>query len=64
MEFLKKIKNLIIFSLFFKKIKDLKVSAHFLIKRKGELIQFVSGLKKAWHAGESVWRNKKNLGLI
>ncbi len=45
---------------YFKKIKDLKVSSHFLIKRKGELIQFVSCLKKAWHAGESVWRNKKN----
>ena len=45
---------------YFKKIKDLKVSSHFLIKRKGELIQFVSCLKKAWHAGESVWKNKKN----
>ena len=31
---------------YFKKIKDLKVSSHFLIKRKGELIQFVSCLKK------------------
>jgi len=45
---------------YFKKIKDLKVSAHFLIKRKGELIQFVSCLNKAWHAGESTWKNKKN----
>ena len=45
---------------YFKKIKDLKVSAHFLIKRKGELIQFVSCLNKAWHAGESSWKNKKN----
>jgi AmpD protein len=45
---------------YFKKIKHLKVSSHFLIKRKGELIQFVSCLKKAWHAGESVWKNKKN----
>ena len=45
---------------YFRKIKDLKVSSHFLIKRKGELIQFVSCLKKAWHAGESVWGNKKN----
>ena len=44
---------------YFKKIKDLKVSSHFLIKRKGELIQFVPCLKRAWHAGESVWRNKK-----
>ena len=45
---------------YFKKIKDLKVSAHFLIKRKGELIQFVSCLNKAWHAGESSWKNKNN----
>ena len=45
---------------YFKKIKDLKVSAHFLIKRKGELIQFVSCLNKAWHAGESSLKNKKN----
>ena len=45
---------------YFKKIKDLKVSSHFLIKRKGELIQFVSCLKRAWHAGESSWKDKKN----
>ena len=45
---------------YFKKIKDLKVSSHFLIKRKGELIQFVSCLNKAWHAGESSWKNKNN----
>jgi N-acetyl-anhydromuramoyl-L-alanine amidase len=34
-------------------IIDLQVSAHFLIKRSGELIQFVSTLKRAWHAGAS-----------
>ena len=45
---------------YFKKIKDLKVSSHFLIKRKGELIQFVSCLNKAWHAGRSSWKHKKN----
>tara|TARA_B100001173_G_C15942495_1_gene527747 strand:- start:546 stop:1109 length:564 start_codon:yes stop_codon:yes gene_type:complete len=45
---------------YFKKIKDLKVSSHFLIKRKGELIQFVSCLNRAWHAGESSWKNKKS----
>lgn len=41
---------------YFETIKDLKVSAHFLIKRKGELIQFVSCHNRAWHAGESSWK--------
>jgi AmpD protein len=38
---------------YFLEIKDLKVSAHFLIKRTGELSQFVSCNDRAWHAGES-----------
>ncbi|MDC6486314.1 1,6-anhydro-N-acetylmuramyl-L-alanine amidase AmpD [Methylophilaceae bacterium] len=41
---------------YFETIKDLKVSAHFLIKRTGELIQFVSCHNRAWHAGESSWK--------
>lgn len=41
---------------YFETIKDLKVSAHFLIKRTGELIQFVSCHNRAWHAGESGWK--------
>ena len=45
---------------YFKKIKDLKVSSHFLIKRNGELIQFVSCKDRAWHAGESNWKNNIN----
>ena len=45
---------------YFKKIKDLKVSSHFLIKRKGELMQFVSCLNRAWHAGSSSWKNINN----
>ena len=44
----------------FETIKDLKVSAHFLIKRKGELIQFVSCHNRAWHAGESSWKGMSN----
>lgn len=38
---------------YFKTIKGMEVSAHFLIKRDGELIQFVSTEKRAWHAGNS-----------
>jgi len=32
-----------------------RVSAHFLIRRSGELLQFVPCAKRAWHAGESAW---------
>jgi AmpD protein len=39
-------------------IAGLKVSAHFLIRRDGELIQFVPCSKRAWHAGESLWRGR------
>lgn len=45
---------------FYSTIKNLKVSAHFLIKRTGELIQFVSCLNKAWHAGQSSWNRRSN----
>ena len=45
---------------YFETIKDLKVSAHFLIKRKGELIQLVSCHNRAWHAGESSWKGMSN----
>ena len=45
---------------YFETIKDLKVSAHFLIKRTGELIQFVSCHNRAWHAGESSWKGMSN----
>ena len=43
---------------YFETIKDLRVSAHFLIRRDGELIQFVSCDARAWHAGQSEWRGK------
>lgn len=34
------------------------VSSHFFIRRDGRLIQFVSCLKRAWHAGISVWQGR------
>jgi AmpD protein len=34
-------------------LSALRVSAHFLIRRRGELRQFVSGDARAWHAGVS-----------
>ena len=45
---------------YFNTIKELKVSSHFLIKRSGELIQFVSCNNRAWHAGDSSWKHKSN----
>lgn len=36
-----------------------KVSAHFLIRRDGHLIQFVSCLNRAWHAGVSSWQGRE-----
>tara|TARA_Y100001970_G_scaffold286202_1_gene407809 strand:+ start:57 stop:599 length:543 start_codon:yes stop_codon:yes gene_type:complete len=41
-------------------IKDMKVSAHLYIKRSGEIIQFVSFDKRAWHAGKSSYENIEN----
>ena len=38
---------------YFAKIGALRVSAHFLIRRGGELLQFVSCDHRAWHAGAS-----------
>jgi AmpD protein len=39
-------------------IAPLRVSAHFLIRRNGALIQFVDCAKRAWHAGVSSWRGR------
>lgn len=38
---------------FFEVIHEMEVSAHCLIKRTGEVVQFVSFLDRAWHAGQS-----------
>jgi len=41
-------------------IKDMKVSSHIYIKRTGEVVQFVPFNQRAWHAGESSYKNIKN----
>lgn len=38
---------------YFQEIKDLRVSAHCLINRKGEITQYVNFNQMAWHAGLS-----------
>jgi len=43
---------------YYREIAGLRVSAHFLIRRDGEFIQFVPCGKRAWHAGESTWRGR------
>jgi AmpD protein len=45
---------------FFEKINHLKVSSHLLIKRNGQIIQFVNFLDRAWHAGISSFNNREN----
>jgi AmpD protein len=44
---------------YYAQIHTQKVSAHFLIRRDGELIQFVSCLQRAWHAGLSNWQGRE-----
>lgn len=43
---------------YFEQIRGLEVSAHLLIRRDGELVQFVPLTRRAWHAGESVFRGR------
>jgi len=42
----------------FKEIEGLEVSAHFLIRRDGELRQYVLTGDRAWHAGASEWKGR------
>ena len=44
---------------YFATIAGRRVSAHFLIRRDGRLIQFVSCLDRAWHAGVSCWQGRE-----
>jgi AmpD protein len=44
---------------YFEKIHALKVSAHFLVRRDGELVRFVPVARRAWHAGVSRWRGRE-----
>ena len=43
---------------YYRKIAAAKVSSHFLIRRDGELIQFVPCALRAWHAGQSEWHGR------
>ncbi len=43
---------------YYREIHRHKVSSHFLIRRDGELLQFVPCARRAWHAGQSDWRGR------
>ncbi|MAL95983.1 MAG: 1,6-anhydro-N-acetylmuramyl-L-alanine amidase AmpD [Haliea sp.] len=45
---------------YYQSIRGLRVSAHFLLRRDGELLQFVSTEERAWHAGVSCWQGRDN----
>jgi AmpD protein len=44
---------------YFSTICQMQVSAHCLIERDGNIIQFVPFLDRAWHAGDSSWRGEQ-----
>ena len=45
---------------FFDEIRGAEVSAHLLIRRCGELVQFVNLEERAWHAGQSCFAGRDN----
>lgn len=44
---------------YYREIHGLRVSAHFLVRRDGEVLQFVACGRRAWHAGLSAWRGRQ-----
>lgn len=44
---------------YFSEICQLRVSSHLLIKRGGEIVQYVPFDKRAWHAGKSNYRGRE-----
>lgn len=43
---------------YYAQLRGMRVSAHFFIRRTGELLQFVSCDDRAWHAGTSWYRER------
>lgn len=41
------------------RLRGLRVSSHFFIRRDGEVVQFVSTENRAWHAGVSRFENRE-----
>lgn len=45
---------------YFATIAEVRVSAHFYIRRAGQITQFVGCDQRAWHAGNSQWCGRDN----
>lgn len=45
---------------YYLQMTGLEVSTHFLVRRNGELLQFVSCDARAWHAGVSCWQGRSD----
>ena len=45
---------------YYQQVRGLQVSAHLLIRRSGELLQFVNFEQRAWHAGQSCFAGRDN----
>lgn len=45
---------------YFASIAELQVSAHFYVRRDGQVTQFVGCDQRAWHAGSSCWGERDN----
>jgi len=43
---------------YYEEVRGLEVSAHLLIRRDGEIVQFVPLSARAWHAGASCFRDR------
>ena len=41
---------------YFEQLRGLRLSAHFFVRRDGEIVQFASVHQRAWHAGVSSWK--------
>jgi len=44
---------------YFAQVAGLRVSSHLLIRRSGEVVQYVPFQRRAWHAGVSAWAGRE-----
>ena len=44
---------------FFATLQGLRASAHLLVRRDGQVVQYVSLNQRAWHAGKSSWQGRE-----
>lgn len=46
---------------YFRDVAPLRVSAHALVRRDGEIVQYVPFHERAWHAGDSAWQGREGV---